>query len=89
MNDLDIINSISKQPIRPPEHVTLEQIINEVPNMMLDNPALYALYLYYNAGHLEVAEVQNVNVVMDKLKAERSLVNERNIDYMKRDDPIE
>ena len=56
MSDLDIINSITAEPERPPDHVSLEEIINSVPCMALNNPATYALYLHYNDKHLDEGE---------------------------------
>ena len=84
MTDLDIINSITAEPIRPPEHVSLEEIINSVPMMALNNPATYALYLHYNK-HLEEDEKTKVNNIIEKLKKERGAVNDKNIQYMERD----
>jgi len=84
-SDLDIINSLTAEPERPPEHVSLEEIINGVPCMALNNPATYALYLHYNEKHLEAAEKEKVNKVIEKLKNERSAINKKNIEYMERD----
>ena len=81
MSDLDLINSIASEPIRPPEHVSLEQIINEVPNMDLKTPATYALYLHYNP-HLDDGEREKVTAIIEKMRQERTQINKRNIDYM-------
>ena len=81
MSDLDLINSIASEPIRPPEHVSLEQIINEVPNMDLKCPATYALYLHYNP-HLDDCEREKVNNIIEKMRVERTQINKKNIDYM-------
>ena len=81
MSDLDLINSIASEPARPPEHVSLEQIINEVPNMDLKCPATYALYLHYNP-HLDDGEREKVNAIIEKMRVERTQINKRNIDYM-------
>jgi hypothetical protein len=84
MSDLDIINSITASPERPPDHVSLEEIINSVPCMTLNNPATFALYLHYNDKHLEDDEKEKVNGIIEKLKLERSRINKKNIDYMER-----
>jgi len=85
MSDLDIINSITAEPERPPNHVSLEEIINSVPCMELNNPATFALYLHYNDKHLEDEEKVKVNNIIEKLKRERSAINRKNIEYMERD----
>ena len=84
MSDLDIINNITSEPERPPEHVSLEEIINSIPCMALNNPATFALYLHYNK-HLEEDEKTKVNNIIEKLKRERSAANKKNIRYMERD----
>ena len=84
MSDLDIINSITASPQRPPDHVSLEEIINSVPCMALNNPATFALYLHYNDKHLEDDEKEKVNGIIEKLKLERSRINQKNIEYMER-----
>ena len=81
MSDFDLINSIASEPIRPPEHVSLEQIINEVPNMGLKCPATYALYLHYNP-HLDDGEREKVNNIIEKMRQERTQINKKNIQYM-------
>ena len=81
MSDLDLINSIASEPIRPPDHVSLEQIINEIPNMTLECPATFALYLHYNP-HLDDDEREKVNNIIEKMRNERTQINKRNIDYM-------
>ena len=83
MSELDIINSIASEPIRPPEHVTLETIISDVPNMSLDNPATYALYIYYNP-HLGDDEKAKVEAIIEKFKVERQKINDKNREYMER-----
>ena len=83
MSELDIINSIASEPIRPPEHVSLETIISDVPNMTLDSPATYALYLYYNP-HLGDDEKAKVEAIIEKFKAERQKINDKNKEYMER-----
>ena len=85
MNDLDIINNITTEPERPPNHVSLEEIINGIPYMALNNPATFALYLHYNDKHLEDDEKKKVNNIIEKLKRERSAANKKNIEYMERD----
>tara|TARA_R110000824_G_scaffold56345_1_gene154333 strand:+ start:174 stop:464 length:291 start_codon:yes stop_codon:yes gene_type:complete len=84
MSDLDIINNITSEPDRPPDHVSLEEIINSIPCMSLNNPATFALYLHYNK-HLEEDEKTKVNNIIEKLKRERSAANKKNIRYMERD----
>ncbi len=84
MSDLDIINSITASPVRPTDHVSLEEIINSVPCMTLNNPATFALYLHYNDKHLEDDEKDKVNGIIEKLKLERSQHNKKNIEYMER-----
>ena len=81
MSDFDLINSIASEPIRPPEHVSLEQIINEVPNMGLKCPATYALYLHYNP-HLDDGEREKVTAIIEKMRQERTQINKKNIQYM-------
>ena len=83
MSEIDIINSIASEPIRPPEHVTLETIISDVPNMSLDNPATYALYIYYNP-HLGDDEREKVEAIIEKFKVERQKINDKNKEYMDR-----
>tara|TARA_R110000782_G_scaffold128247_6_gene219851 strand:+ start:323 stop:640 length:318 start_codon:yes stop_codon:yes gene_type:complete len=83
MSEIDIINSIASEPIRPPEHVTLETIISDVPNMSLDNPATYALYMYYNP-HLGDDEKSKVEAIIEKFKVERQKINDKNKEYMER-----
>ena len=83
MSEIDIINSIASEPIRPPEHVTLETIISDVPNMSLDNPATYALYIYYNP-HLGDDEKAKVEAIIEKFKVERQKINDKNKEYMER-----
>ena len=83
MSDLDILNTIASEPIRPPEHISLEQIINEIPNMDFKNPATYALYMYYNP-HLNDDEREKCEAIINKLKIERTKINERNIEYLER-----
>jgi hypothetical protein len=84
MSDLDIINSITAEPERPPEHVSLEEIINGVPCMALNNPATYALYLHYNDKHLDDGEKVKVNNIIEKMRRERSAINKKNIQYMEK-----
>jgi len=84
MSDLDIINSITAEPERPPDHVSLEEIINSVPCMALNNPATYALYLHYNDKHLDEGEKHKVNNIIDKLKRERGQIDKKNIVYMEK-----
>ena len=83
MSELDIINSLASTPVRPPEHVTLETIISDVPNMSLESPATYALYLYYNP-HLGDAEKAKVEAIIQKFKTERQKINDKNKEYMER-----
>lgn len=84
MSDLDIINSITAEPERPPDHVSLEEIINSVPCMALNNPATYALYLHYNDKHLDEGEKHKVNNIIYKLKRERGQIDKKNIVYMEK-----
>ena len=83
MSDLDILNTIASEPIRPPEHISLEQIINEIPTMDLKNPATYALYMYYNP-HLNDDEREKCEAIINKLKIERTKINEKNVEYLER-----
>jgi len=85
MSDLDIINSLSSEPVRPAGHVSIEEIITSVPCMYINSPATYALYIHYNKEHLEEDEIEKVNSVILKLQKERSLMNAKNTDYMERD----
>lgn len=84
MSDLDIINSLTNEPERPINHVTLEEIINSVPCMTLNNPATYALYLHYNKAHLLQDEVDKINIVIEKFRVERTNINKRNLEYMEK-----
>ena len=88
MSDIDIINSLACEPVRPPNHVSLDEIVNEVPYMDKNNPATYALYLHYNEGHLEEDEKLKVSLVIEKLKKERSAINKKNKEYMEREDNL-
>ena len=81
---MDIINSLADEPIRPPEFVSLESIINEIPNMSVTSPAAFALYLFYNDKWLSDDEKSQVEKVINKLKAERDAVTDKNIQYMER-----
>jgi len=83
MNDMDMIKNALNEPERPLEHVTLEQIIGEVPNMALDCPATYALYLHYNP-HLEKDEVADIERLIERLRTQRTRANDRNIEYLTR-----
>ena len=81
---MDIINSLADEPIRPPEFVSLESIISEVPHMSVSNPSAFALYLYYNSKWLSSQEKSQVERVIEKLRAERDAVTNKNIQYMER-----
>jgi len=85
MSDLELINSLSSEPIRPVDHVSIEQIIQMVPCQALNNPSTYALYLYYNKKHLEDAEKVTVELIIERIQKERSQMNKYNMDYMNRD----
>ena len=67
---MDIINSLADEPIRPPEFVPLETIINEIPNMGVKNPTTFCLYLYYNKEFLTDVEKEKVEMVIIKLLSE-------------------
>tara|TARA_Y100000004_G_C8885228_1_gene399415 strand:+ start:39 stop:332 length:294 start_codon:yes stop_codon:yes gene_type:complete len=84
MADMDIINSLADEPIRPPEFVKLETIINEVPCMSVNNPTAFYLYLYYNDKFLTDEEKSQVNKIIHKLKTERDAATQKNIDYLDR-----
>ena len=84
MSDLEIINSLTNEPVRPIEHVSLESIINTIPYMTLNNPATYALYLHYNKDHLEQDEVNKINMVIEKFRVERTNINKRNLEFMEK-----
>ena len=81
---MDIINSLADEPIRPPEFVTLETIITEIPNMSVSNPTAFYLYLYYNDKFLSDEEKSQVEKVIHKLKTERDAITKKNIDYLER-----
>ena len=85
MTDIDIINSLADEPIRPPEFTSLETIINEIPYMSVSNPTAFYLYLHYNDKWLSAEEKAQVEKVIYKLKAERDDVNNKNINYLERD----
>ena len=61
MSDLDILNTIASEPIRPPEHISM----------------------YYNP-HLNDDEREKCEAIINKLKIERTKINERNIEYLER-----
>lgn len=84
MASMDIINSLADEPIRPPEFVSLETIINEVPCMSVSNPTAFYLYLYYNDKFLTDEEKNQVNKVIHKLKTERDAATKKNIEYLDR-----
>lgn len=84
MASMDIINSLADEPIRPPEFVSLETIINEVPCMSVSNPTAFYLYLYYNDKFLTDEEKSQVNKVIHKLKTERDAATQKNIEYLDR-----
>lgn len=87
MSDMDIINSIADEPARPPEFVSLETIINEIPNQSINNPGTFYLYLHHNKKWLTDEEVKTVEKVINKLKIERTSVNNKNIQYLERHKP--
>lgn len=82
---MDMIKNALNEPERPLEHVTLEQIIGEVPMMTMDCPATYALYLHYNP-HLEADEIADVEKMIERLRRQRTRVNDKNMEYLMRDD---
>jgi len=84
MADMNIINSLANEPIRPPEFVSLEAIINEIPNMSESNPAAFYLYLYYNDKLLTDEEKNQIEKVIHKLKTQRDAVTTKNIEYLER-----
>ena len=84
MSDLDIINSLTNEPERPINHISLEEIINSVPCMTLNNPGTYALYLHYNQNHLKEDEVNKINLIIEKFRTERTNINKRNIEFMEK-----
>tara|TARA_R110000824_G_scaffold334647_2_gene521225 strand:+ start:696 stop:989 length:294 start_codon:yes stop_codon:yes gene_type:complete len=84
MTSMDIINSLADEPIRPPEFVSLETIITEIPNMSVSNPTTFYLYLYYNDKYLTDEEKSQLEKVIYKLKVERDAVAIKNIDYLDR-----
>jgi len=84
MASMDIINSLADEPIRPPEFVSLETIISEIPNMSVSNPTTFYLYLYYNDKYLTADEKSKLEIVINKLKVERDAHTIKNIDYLER-----
>jgi|TARA_R110002050_G_scaffold205543_3_gene341268 hypothetical protein len=84
MNCQDIINSLADEPIRPPEFVSLETIITEIPNMTVSSPTAFVLYLYYNDKFLSDEEKEQVSKVIHKLKTERDAVTDKNVEYLER-----
>lgn len=83
MSDLDIINNLTSTPERPPEHISLEEIVTQVPCMDWNNPTLYTLYMFYNP-HLEQEEREKCEAIIEKFKRERANINAKNIEYMER-----
>lgn len=81
---MDIINSLADEPIRPPEFVSLETIITEIPNMSVSNPTAFYLYLYYNDKFLSDEEKSQIEKVIHKLKVQRDAVTQKNIEYLER-----
>ncbi len=84
MADMDIINSLADEPIRPPEFVSLETIITEIPNMSVSNPTAFYLYLYYNDKFLSDEEKSQIEKVINKLKVQRDAATQKNIEYLER-----
>ncbi len=84
MSSMDIINSLADEPTRPPEFVSLETIISEIPNMSVSNPTTFYLYLYYNDKFLTEEEKSQTNKVINKLKVERDAITTKNINYLDR-----
>jgi len=84
MTDMDIINSLADEPIRPPEFVSLETIITEIPNMSVSNPTAFYLYLYYNDKFLSDEEKSQIEKVIHKLKVQRDAATQKNIEYLER-----
>tara|TARA_R110002020_G_C15975611_1_gene747961 strand:- start:329 stop:616 length:288 start_codon:yes stop_codon:yes gene_type:complete len=84
MTDMDIINNIADEPIRPPEFVSLERIINEIPYMSITNPTAFYLYLHYNDAYLTDEEKAQTERAIYKLKCERDAVSNKNIEYLER-----
>ena len=81
---MDIINSLADEPIRPPEFVSLETIITEIPNMSVSNPTAFYLYLYYNDKFLSDEEKSQIEKVINKLKVQRDAATQKNIEYLER-----
>lgn len=84
MSDLDIINTLSAEPIRPPEFKTLNDIITEYPLFDINSPTLYHLYLTFNNKYLSDDEKAKIEIVINKLRMEQTLTNRENIAYMER-----
>lgn len=51
--------------------------------MGLKCPATYALYLHYNP-HLDDDEREKVNAIIEKMRLERTQINNKNIQYMEK-----
>jgi len=78
------MEEILKRQIRPPEYISIEQIVSEVPYQNMESPSSWELYLYYNKDILDENEKANVRAVVDKLKKERDMVFERNVEYFEK-----
>ena len=89
MTDMDIINSLADEPVRPPEFTSLETIIAEIPYMSVSNPATFYLYLHYNEKYLSEEEKAQVEKVIYKLKSERDAITNKNISYLERHKSLE
>ena len=89
MTDMDIINSLADEPVRPPEFTSLETIIAEIPYMSVSNPATFYLYLHYNEKYLSEEEKAQVEKVIYKLKSERDAITDKNIEYLERHKSLE
>jgi len=84
MSDFDIISNLSSEPIRPVGYKTLNDVINEYPMLNLTSPTTYHLYLTFNDKFLSDEEKLKVEVVINKLKMEQTLINRENVAYMER-----
>lgn len=89
MTDSDIINNLSSEPIRPPDFKSLNDIMLEYPLFGVTSPTTYHLYLTLNDKYLTDDEKAKIQLVIDKLKMEQTLINRENIAYMERHDVMD
>jgi len=84
MKDSDLIKQIAEEEERPDGYISLEQIVNEIPQLDYNNPVTYHLYATYNKNILNEEEHRNVMITIDNLKKKRDKSNDKCLDYLEK-----